>query len=109
MVSRKKKVSEHVRDFHEMLKSLLDPPLNGLVGDLIPGDMERTLPLQFADVSCWHMQRYFAKTMERVDESRLWYMLQTNGKLQEMTREELERVGRKLFTLTTGTDDASTA
>lgn len=102
VVSRKKKVSEHVRDFHEMLKAILAPPLSALVGDLIPGDMERTLPLQFADVSCWHMQRYFAKTMERVDESRLWYLGEKNGRLQEITREELEDIGRRLVSATGG-------
>jgi hypothetical protein len=84
-VSRKKKISQHIGDFHETLKAQLDPPLDALAGDLYPADMERVLPLQAADVLCWHMQRYFAKTMEPIDEYRLWRLGETKGILHENT------------------------
>src|SRR5271168_134787 len=55
VVSQKKRVSEHIIELHEMLKARIWPPLDALVGDLWPGDMETVLPLQFADVLCWHL------------------------------------------------------
>jgi hypothetical protein len=90
VVSRKKKITHHIATFHEDLKNWLKPPTDRLVGHLIPGDMQDHLPLQAADLICWHMQRYFAKTMTRTDESRLWYLGETSGILHEITRTDLE-------------------
>jgi hypothetical protein len=64
VVSRKQKVTHHINEFHEEVQKLIEPPLKGLMGELIPGSMEDTLPLQSADLLCWHFQRYYAKNHE---------------------------------------------
>jgi hypothetical protein len=102
VVSRKRKVSEHIEDFHKMMKGRLSnnpiwSPLDTIVGNLSIGDMEECIPLQFPDVLCWHMQRYFAKTMNRTDENRLWYLGETPGHLHENEPEDLERIAKGLL------------
>lgn len=106
VVSRKRKVSEHIADFHKMMKKRLSThplwsPLKDIVGDLSIGDMEVCPPLQFPDVLCWHMQRYFAKTMNRTDENRLWYLGETPGHLHENDREDLQQIAEGLLERTT--------
>lgn len=98
VVSRKNKVTNHISTFHEELKrwvSSKQPGLSNLVGHLIPGDMEDHKPLQMADLFCWHIQRYHARTMNRTDESRLWYLAQAPGKLHESTRTDLEHLAAR--------------
>lgn len=94
IVSRKNKVTNRLTDFHKALKMQIGPPLDALVGDLVPGDMDRQLPLQAADLLCWHMQRYFAKTMDRIDEGRLWCLGESSGILHEVTRKDLAQIAR---------------
>jgi hypothetical protein len=76
VVERKKGVTEHVREFKDELQKLLDPPLAGLVGELIPASAKDSLPLQAADVLLWHIQRYYAvdedqNKMQVLDQERL--------------------------------------
>jgi hypothetical protein len=66
VVSRKNKVTTHIQQFHDELRSVLevrDPRLADLVGRLTPGDMAESPGLQAADLLCWHargdMQRRF--------------------------------------------------
>ena len=55
VVSRKVKVTHHVRKFKDELKGFLEPDypdVASLIGDLIPASMEDRVPLQAADVCC---------------------------------------------------------
>ena len=60
VVSKKAKVSEHYREFTDSIRRSLEtlaPIAAPLVGDLIPASMQERLPLQAADLLCWHLQR----------------------------------------------------
>lgn len=62
VVSRKGKITDHIKEFHEELKELVkqhNPELGTLVGRLIPDDMDGSPPLQAADVLCWHVRRLY--------------------------------------------------
>jgi hypothetical protein len=60
VVEKKTTITQHVRDFHTdlplALAALDNPELARLVGRLIPDGKER-LPLQAADLLCWHCAR----------------------------------------------------
>jgi len=99
VISRKKKVSQHIGTFHEHLKALLSPPLDGFAGHLMPGEMKDHLPLQMADLLFWHMQRHFAGKMSRVDENRLWYLGEARGALHEITRGQLDQLADSFVTM----------
>jgi hypothetical protein len=59
--------------------------------------MELQLPLQAADLLCWHIQRYFAKTMDSVDHRRFDKLLyETNGYPDFWEREALEGLAKRL-------------
>jgi hypothetical protein len=96
IVSRKNNVTEHYKDFVETMKQYFEqhqPELSSLVGDLIPASMEDLLPLQAADVLCWHLQRYYAEKgyRDRTIENRGWYLLkERDGHLHTWERSELE-------------------
>ena len=96
VVSQKRKVSEHIKECHEDLRSKLESPYREMVGDLLPRDMKNEPALQPADVLCWHFQRYFLKMMDSIDEGRLWRFGQTNGILHENTSSDLGEVGERL-------------
>jgi Protein of unknown function (DUF3800) len=102
IVSKKNKVTEHYQGFVETMKRYFgerQPELSALVGDLIPASMENVLPLQAADVLCWHLQRYYADKgyRDRTMENRGWYLLkERDGHLHTWERSELEGVARGL-------------
>jgi hypothetical protein len=97
IVSRKKGITEHLNEFHEGMKAHLDSKLAPLVGDLIPASMEFQLPLQSADLLCWHLQKYLARTMDAVDRRRLDRLLyETSGYPDFQERSELEALAKRL-------------
>jgi hypothetical protein len=96
VVSRKQKVTYHIGQFHEDLKKQIDPPLRALVGDLFPGDMTRMLPLQAADLVCWHCQRFLSGKADSADRMRL-DKLGKNGYRHEYSRSDLEDMGVDLL------------
>lgn len=63
IIEKKSEVFPAIRDFHEaMRQSLVGQGLSrkaDLMGGLIPGD-KKSIPLQAADLLCWHTQRAFA-------------------------------------------------
>ena len=64
VVSIKTKVTDHIKHFHEDLRTALDrhrPDLAALVGRLIPDDMRRAPGLQMADVLCWQLRTCMEK------------------------------------------------
>jgi hypothetical protein len=100
VVSKKENVSEHYRDFVRDIKRYLglnSPERASLVGDLIPASMEDQLPLQAADVLCWHLQRYYTKNFDREIESRMWRLLkERDGHLHVWTKSELKEIAERL-------------
>ncbi len=71
IVERKGHVTKYIQQFHSTiargLEALGQPSLGRLVGDLIPAGKER-VPLQAADVLCWHSARYeHPETMDADD------------------------------------------
>ncbi|HEY6348970.1 MAG TPA: hypothetical protein VI636_06130 [Candidatus Angelobacter sp.] len=70
VVESKEVITKYIQEFHSSLSNALNyigrPELIRLVGGLIPGGKER-LPLQAADLLCWHTARYHAKTMDAAD------------------------------------------
>ena len=63
IIEKKREVFPAMHDFHQgMSESFRNyglPRLADLIGELIPGDKKR-IPLQAADLLCWHIQRHFA-------------------------------------------------
>jgi hypothetical protein len=74
VVSKKQYISKTLDktqdDFREWFGSLY-PDAYRYIGDVIPGDMETRLPLQAADVLCWHRQRKLSGKADTVDLKRL--------------------------------------
>jgi hypothetical protein len=66
VVSRKsKQITKGLNAVREVTKEFLKrlkPELYPLLGDLIPASPELQLPLQSADLLCWHLQRYYGGT-----------------------------------------------
>jgi hypothetical protein len=74
VVSRKQYVTHHLEKSHDDLKSWFYkhvPQVEGLIGDIIPGDMKDRLPLQAADFLCWHLQREEAGKITQKQRQRL--------------------------------------
>lgn len=70
-ISRKKHIDRYIRnDLRDELIATLsttNAKLSGLVGDIVPLSMEEHLPLQAADLLCWHLQRTYAATFDDED------------------------------------------
>lgn len=81
VVEKKREVFPAMRDFHQGFRdSFTDlgyPRIGELVGELIPGDKKK-VPLQAADLLCWHYQRLAASAkngmirFSEVDRERLF-------------------------------------
>ena len=62
-ISKKKPVSHHLQHvLHDaMIEKLLtlNPSVAALFGEVVPLDMRNHMPLQAADMLCWHLQRIY--------------------------------------------------
>ncbi len=68
VVSNKKKITHHiVNEFRDEIRNLMDPEDREIMGEVLPGDPIDRLPLQAADLICWHQQRMLAKKLTKVD------------------------------------------
>jgi hypothetical protein len=100
VVSRKKGVTHHIQTFRDELKRFIKPPLQDLVGDLLPASMENVIPLQAADALLWHIQRYCAcgrdqGKMDASDGIHLAYFIQNgelDGTIHAWDRGDLEKM-----------------
>jgi hypothetical protein len=67
MVEAKGEITDHIREFFDGLPVALRdiglPQLIPLLGDIIPADKQR-IPVQAADVLCWHSRRFAEKTLD---------------------------------------------
>jgi hypothetical protein len=62
VVSKKQVVTHYIQEAHKDLGGWLGrrhPTLAGRMGDIIPASMDKRMPLQAADMLCWHLQRHF--------------------------------------------------
>jgi hypothetical protein len=98
VVSEKQNITKKLKAFYSALKDHFtqsESKLGSLLGDLTPGSMETCVPLQAADLLCWHLQRYYAKSFDRVEESRIWLLTKPrDGYTHEWERSELEELAR---------------
>jgi hypothetical protein len=105
VIEKKREVFPAMHDFHQGLrKSFLDiglPRFADLVGELIPGDKKR-IPLQVADVLCWHTQRLYSSrvnpsTVFSAVDSRRFAKLTRVGTGQTWERQWIEELCGSLF------------
>lgn len=70
-ISNKKHVSHHIRNGvrDALIQHYRDQgsPIASMIGDILPLCMEDNMPLQAADVVCWHLQRAYAKREDTED------------------------------------------
>ena len=83
VVERNGEITKHIAEFHASLEHSLDmikrPSLKRLIGELIPGGKDR-VPLQAADVLCWHDARHQAGTLDPAGERRFSKIAVKKGK-----------------------------
>jgi hypothetical protein len=85
-------ITRHIGDFHASMENGLREAGNtawaDLVGELIAGGKDR-VPLQAADVLCWHSQRRELGTLSRTDARRYGRLAHRLGFQWEWTRDEI--------------------
>jgi hypothetical protein len=98
VISEKQCVSKNMDKVLDTLKAQVrEPATASLIGNIRIGRMEAEIPLQAADVMCWHIQRYFSGVFDRTLEDRMWYLLkERTGVMHYWKREELEATSRDL-------------
>jgi len=100
VVERNGAVTKHIQDFHstlaENLGALGDASLANLVGDILSGGKDR-VPLQAADVLCWHTARaQHPETMDLGDQRRYSILAHREGTYQEFTHEQISQMAKAL-------------
>lgn len=82
LVEKKGEITDHLREFYnEMpatLENLGEPHLINLLGDLIPAGKER-VPLQAADVLCWHKRRAHDNNLDAIGAKRYETIARRDG------------------------------
>lgn len=96
VIEQKNKVANHIQDFHAQLRDALaargNPELARLVGDLLPAGKDR-LPLQAADLLCWHCaRREKLETMTQLDRRRYKTLVYHKGIRIEVSGEMIEQM-----------------
>jgi len=99
IVERKGDVTKHVQEFHSHmarhLEALGSPSLSRLVGALIPGD-KALVPLQAADLLCWHSARSKSKDMDAASCRHYAAIAHNPGRLQELDRDLIKQLTHSL-------------
>jgi hypothetical protein len=85
LVERKDGITDHVNEFYDDIQASLtdcgESRMASLLGCLIPGDKDR-LPLQVADLFCWHAHRREIGTLTEVDQKRYETFASRGGQRQ---------------------------
>jgi hypothetical protein len=100
IVSEKKKVTDNLEGFHNSLREFLrqqKPDLSELVGDLIPARLESRLPLQAADLFCWHLQRIYLGTATSEDWDNWERLGQTHGRHHPYSADDLGALAQRFL------------
>ncbi|MGA8739918.1 MAG: hypothetical protein WB561_01885 [Terracidiphilus sp.] len=105
VIEKKREVFPAMHDFHEGLgesfRNIGLPRFAEIIGELIPGDKKR-IPLQAADLLCWHTQRFAASvrnptiTFSEVDSQRYAKLIRL-GTGHTWEREMIEELCDTLF------------
>ncbi len=86
LVERKDGITDHVNEFYDDIQSSLnecgEARLGKLLGELIPGGKDR-VPLQAADVFCWHAYRREIGKLTEVDSQRYKSFAYRRGQRQQ--------------------------
>lgn len=86
LVEKKDGITDHINEFYENVQASLndlgEPNMGKLVGKLIPGSKDR-LPLQVADVFCWHAYKRECGTLTEIDGRRYEKFCSRGGQRQE--------------------------
>jgi hypothetical protein len=100
IVESKGHVTKYIQEFHSTLGQALTalgrPALGNLIGELISGGKE-VIPLQAADVLCWHTARYMSKTMDADDERRYATIAHRKGFRHHLTNDQISQIGNALL------------
>jgi hypothetical protein len=93
-------ITKYIQDFHstipQALTALGSPALARLVGELIPGGKDR-VPLQAADVLCWHTARArHPETMDLADKRRYFRISRLKGIYQQISNEQISQMATAL-------------
>ena len=95
IVERKSDITKHIQEFHSHtaanLADLGKPSLARLVGELIPGGKDR-VPLQAADVLCWHSARSKSGAIDAAFWRRYSHIAHNDGALIEITPEQITKL-----------------
>jgi hypothetical protein len=98
--ARKDEVIKDLRSIVDATRYSLnasESELAPLFGEFVPGEMEEIVPLQVADLICWHLQCYYRGGFERTDEDRMWYLLkERDGDLHKWSRERLAELAAQI-------------
>ena len=100
VVEKKKKVSDKLPTVIKAVKLFLtdnDPEYPPLMGGVISESSVKQIPLQAADVLCWHLQRYYhehnRRPFDRDDQKRMFYSLRNqNGHMEVFDKEFLREL-----------------
>jgi hypothetical protein len=100
LVERNGPITRHMQDFHctiaQALEGLGSGTLAQLVGEMIPGG-KNDIPLQAADVLCWHTIRARRpETMDLADRRRYGLIARRKGTFQELSNEQIEQLAQAL-------------
>ena len=93
VVEHKQGVTPLIEDFYQGLqRNLANSGLKHLIpliGELVPASKD-CIPLQAADLFCWHLQRVNSARCDEIDRTRCRKLMQRPGSLHRWTREEIE-------------------
>ncbi len=97
VVEHKNTVTRYIQEFHaglaEVLTAFGNPELSPLVGQLVPGDRESSIPLQAADLLAWHCaRREKLETMTKMDAARYRKIAYRKGARIELTKEMVSKM-----------------
>jgi hypothetical protein len=99
VIGIKSGISNHIQEFYsglpQVLRDLGKGHLTPLMGTIIPGDIER-IPIQAADVLCWHTQRAQLHTLDRVGMHRISQLVSGGGYAHDWTNKEIHTLDRAL-------------
>ena len=95
IVERKTGITQQLKEFYDsMPKPLEELGLASqakLLGELIPASKDR-VPLQAADVLCWHSQRAETGRLSRIDENRYATLARRRGCRHEWTDDDITKL-----------------
>lgn len=90
-------MTKHIKNFYDLMGPVLEEVGRGdlchMLGELIPGGKER-VPLQIADVLCWHVRRRHAGMLDRTDGRRYAVLAKKLGWRHQWTRPEITSFAR---------------